>query len=573
MPADSIPLVHAVIPGIALVFALVSIFHSKIVRISSWVVAASLLFLEIVLVSDASSAWIGGSGTLRGIWRGFTPQVRGNHWGTWNSFSILLGLGCFLLLSIAPEGRRRRRSTSVAILGILGLMLCNSVELLLLSWSLVCAAGLASAMDPVNCSAAGSRGQVGVCSKEAVAAGISVFSVGILCAALAAQGGFGELYGVAGHGGAMDVDGLSQIRHATLSIIGFGHVSLSVLFPVLIALAVFSVALMPVGTINHACGLGAVAGPLFLLKIYPLAELGMRGGSALLLTLFGLTGMAWAGFRNPDAPSRHMLILSGGTLALLGAKLPAGALMWALLWMPTVFFRQFASNGVTILVLIGSFLLLTPYSSLMQTHGPWTWMGSLLGVFSVGVSMAWNRSGKNNWRLWAGTGIILLLVVCSFLLSSMPFWTPKTHYSFPRSPVPWLVTGAVLLLGFMLRNVLFSMIPQLSGGYLCTMEERFNRVISSWVVPVADVVAVIWVALERFAWQGITLFGPRRALVGMATYIAWIERIVLTHIRLIPAQLVDVAGSFSRRAAGSPAVVATVTGLLIAAAWFFGGGR
>ncbi|MCU0612623.1 MAG: hypothetical protein MUE60_12655, partial [Candidatus Eisenbacteria bacterium] len=89
----------------------------------------------------------------------------------------------------------------------------------------------------------------------------------------------------------------------------------------------------------------------------------------------------------------------------------------------------------------------------------------------------------------------------------------------------------------------------------------------AWTSPSVDTAAVLWVAVERFGWQGMTLWLPRRLLAVHAMGIAWFQDVVVPALGRIPLHALLLARWCAGRLASSPGMQVAVIVAVLALAW------
>ena len=373
----------------------------------------------------------------------------------------------------------------------------------------------------------------------------------------------------------MTIDGLVRIRHAHL-VLPFGSkLHLSTGLPIVLFLASLSAVLMFPGSRPMLTSIGAAAGPALMIKLFPLAELGIKDGLGLgaISAVLGLLLVVLIGFRHPSVSRRMAVICTGGALALLGAKMPGRAAIWVLLFVPVSWSEDRVGISPSMVVAVGSVFLLSPLHSWIGHFGSWALVTGVAAAFAVGISLPkMNRDAH-----WLSIELLRAAVVVLFLVPPIsawfwPVWTGKIRMELPNSGTPWIAAGLALVAGMAVSSWGFARVLGRTMVYLETAEERLKDFSVSWIAPLFDTVAVVWVALERFGLQGFTLWLPRRFVQWGGIHASWLETVTLRHIRFIPEQIVELGARTLERLFSSPGNVVLFLGAFLVFAWILVGG-
>jgi len=548
-----------------LLVMVVLVLRPKFLRVSVFTVAVLMIYLGVALMYDSSHVWSEGVGIFRGTRRGFSSLPYFADLGTWDSFGLFLCTGLFILIGTARKVSTVGKPTAVALLAFVGIVFFNDVRLVAASWSLMAAVAVWTSVEDSSIH----RGSW-------VAAAMTTVCVGVLFSTGMIQGEFSHyLIGSSGGGGILDMDGLARIRHAYLVLPFGGKQHLSMCLPIALSLASLSAVLMFPCSRPMLTSIGAAAGPALMMKLFPLAELGIKDGSGfgIVSAVLGLLLLVLIGFRHPSVSRRMAVVCTGGALALLGAKMPGRAAIWVLLFAP----MSWSEDRIGVLPLVvtafGAVFLLSPLHSWISYFGPWVLAIGIAAAFGVGVSLPkMNRDIR-----WLSMELIRATFVVLFLIPPIsalfwPAWTGKFRMELPISATPWLTSGLALVAGIAVSSWGFALVLGRTMVHLERAEEKLRDFSISWIAPLFDTVAVVWVALERFGLQGFTLWLPRRFVQWGGIHISWLETVTLRHIRFVPEQIVELGARTVERLFSSPRNVVLFLGVFLVVGWIVFGG-
>lgn len=517
-------------------------------RVWAWVaagVALLLLALQASLLLSPQSLWTVGSGVLRGTRRAFALASGDGFVASWDSLGLLAAL-CIAVTTAA--GRASARS-ALGVAAVAGLATLNVSMLVAGAWSLV---AIACTVVPGGRSRA--RWSAGVAA---------VLSAGVGLSVLAVQAVPRVLHSPTGHGGALDASGISLIRHILTGSVRGVPIHLVAAPPLLILLAsVFLGAGSSRGMMPIAVG----AGPLLLLKLYPLIELATRSGAVAEAALMipGILVGAWGGFTRVSSSRRQGLAACGGTLALLAARLPAEAVVWAVAW---VCIARDTRHGLIGAVMPGA---LTSWLSLAAYAGadPGSYRFAACMVLAAGSTLALDRPVRGaRWIPgFVLTGLLALTLVPPIAPRFWLAWSGKLRPVLPSTWGPWVAVTAGIVTAAVMRSYGASRLEGLRdrvGRITHLAQEAFRR----WASPSVDVVAVVWVALERFGWQGVTLWLPRRVLSFLGVVVSWFQTAVLPVIGRMPLHLMGLVRSGGNLFASAPGWFALAVAAVLSLAW------
>ena len=546
---------------VLLLFA-IGFYRPRLWRLSLFGSSGVLFLLGFRVAGDSGSAWAGGTGILRGIRMGFGGFPGCGEIAAWEPLGLLFGSLFLATLACMPRGESPPRHVLVGILSFLGVLLANSVNGILVCWSLLAGLAMWSSADERT-----------MRLPRWLSPGVAALCVGLVFCAVAAYVELDRLFGAHGMVGLFDMGGLARIRHLRLSTPLSNGLHLVSILPLILAGASVSAASMYElsGPFLHMTG--SVVGTALVLKVYPLAELGIRDGSGygVGLVLAGVLVMIWAGFRTAPASRKLSLICCGGATALLGAKMLIGAVAWVLLWAPVIATGARKLDRASVIAVAGSVVLLAPLWQWVGRHGPFLTAFSALAIVAVGVAVPM-ANPKNWWQRGSVCGIIpLILNLPPVCFSFWPFWTGKIRITATTGVTPWIATTLAIILGIVVqlkgqRFLLSSITSQI---------DRFAESVKTMVLvsigPFIDTMSVIWLAAERFLWQGLTLWLPRRVLRWVAIQVDWLQRVPLSSLRRIPLGIIAIGGSVAHVLTASPGVIVAVLAAFLIVVWMLSG--
>ncbi len=508
--------------------------------IGAAVAAGVVLALLLALFLSPEAFWSGGVGVLRGTRRAFA-EVPGLGGLSWDS----LGLFVALFPLIASVAGPSRPGIVLGALGLAGIATVNDSRFLAASWSLLAfACTLREGPERWRWTGA-------VAATLLAGAGLSPLFV---------QGMSRTLATPVGHGGVLDIAGIGLVRHFLVVRFGGWLVDLVAAPPVLLCAASVCLA----ATAVRGCGpIAIAAGPLLLLKLLPLVQLTVREGPtrASALVIPGTLLVAWAGLRLPPRPAREGLLGIGGAFVLLASRMLVEAAVWTVAWAIAASEGPRGERGMLVLAAAASVPMLAAYGT-----GPANAVRLLSClILAVGVLGACREGTSRVGPASVVLGIATLLLSLPPLGARFwPLWTGKLRPTLPIGQAPWLLVLAGAALG-----LLVGVVPRTwrIEGRLAGLERKgltqFRRLVS----PAVDTVAVIWVALERFGWQGLTLWLPRRALAALSITVAWFHSVVLPALSRIPLHVMSLVRIVTAHPLSSMRWLSLLVGLLLVAAW------
>ncbi|MBN1424185.1 hypothetical protein JXA88_06490 [Candidatus Fermentibacteria bacterium] len=535
------------IPALLLAVLVVAALRPRWAHPALLIAAALVAAMQVHLLVSPEALWTGGLGILRGTRRGFETAFGDGAIGSWDSLGLLMALWILLVTARAAS------SSLMPVLGVtgfIGLVTLNGIGLLAAAWSLVVMA----------CTLSGTP-----LRWRWSAAAASVLLAGVGMAALAVAGFPTMLHAPEGFGGALDGDGIGLIRHMLTGRLSGWQGNLVVALPLLLLLSAVCVA---AGMSRDLAVVGAAAGPMLLLKLYPLMELALREGplASVALQASGAALVAWAGFGRVSRPARQGFVCVGGAAALLGARLPVEGVAWAMAWSCVAAPGGRALLGPLVPAVAISGCALANYAA--GDAGAFRFTVCL--IMAVGVVVAAGTPARRSRWLTGFVACVALALVMIPPVAS-PFWqwwTGKLRPIVPGSLAPWMVVAAGYGAGFIMRRAAKDMLDRIQTR-LMGIRARLAYHITAWTTPVVDTVAVLWVAAERFGWQGLTLWLPRRAAGFGAIAVAWFHLVVVPGVGRIPLHGVALIAWCAAQVTRTPGAVVLVIAAVLGLAWIF----
>jgi hypothetical protein len=139
------------------------------------------------------------------------------------------------------------------------------------------------------------------------------------------------------------------------------------------------------------------------------------------------------------------------------------------------------------------------------------------------------------------------------------------------SAAPWMGVTIAVVLGLLVQWKGRRLLLKGVTGQIDRLAERAGLTVSLWVSPLIDTLSVIWIATERFLWQGLTLWLPRRVLLWAGMHVDWLQRVPLPSIRHVPLAFVSVGAGFLHRVVAAPRTVIVLLAVFVVAMWVFAG--
>ena len=505
----------------------------------------ALILLQVRLLRSPEAMWTGGTGVLRGTRRGFALFSEAGAVASWDSLGLFVAVVAALLTAAVGSSAR----ATLALAGLVALATLNDSRLLAVAWSVV-AFSCTIVVDHTR----RVRWSAGVASVVAAGVGLSVLVVREVP---------GVLHAPAGYGGALDGAGIGMIRHILTGSFAGHPVELIAAPAVLVVVAAGCVA---AGAMDKVAAISVAAGPVLLLKLYPLIELAAREGSTTYAALVvpGAILVAWAGLRHPPRPFREGLVASGGAMVLLGTRLPLEAVIWAATWAAVSAERSRAFLGPQTLGLVASCLVLVGFAAANTQP-----LASVLcSVMAAGLVLAGDRPIRGERWLTglAVCGVLTALLIPPISAQFWRVWTGKLRPTLPGSLAPWLTVAGGCAVGVGLCTVGHRWRLS-SRDRLARVQARTASWAYRWISPGVDTMAVVWVAVERFGWQGISLWLPRRALVAYAIGVSWFQTVVVPVLSRLPFHLLVPIRWGIARFTESPRWFVLAMAVLLAVAW------
>jgi len=382
--------------------------------------------------------------------------------------------------------------------------------------------------------------------------------------------GYGVMFSPKGYGGVLDQSALAVLRHASFSVLRIISIKYSIIAPILMSgtLVAFSNIIEKSSlSVRGAC---AVIALILAIKMFPVLELGLRYGDGLLLILTGFLIVIWAVLAGDESNINAKTVSLGGMLILIGSKSPVGAVLWAILWLKG--FRTFSVSRFPglIISLFGLVILYTQVFERISFES-----GIMTGIFSitaVAIGITRARLFENRDYSYAGpyTIAIPLFILASKVIHEWPLWGDKLEISFHFFIRSASITLSSMIVGWILIRYFKGILRDVSEQTVGVGTRAVWSAAVRWIIPLVDIVAVIWVAMERFLWQGLTLFGPRRVLYHISDIIGWFDSRILNAIRLIPIQLVNALDHVLKRIIRFPGIIILLFCLSIIICYFRG---
>lgn len=251
--------------------------------------------------------------------------------------------------------------------------------------------------------------------------------------------------------------------------------------------------------------------------------------------------------------------------------MPIGAVVWILLWAPVIATGSARLDRASVIAVAGSILVLAHFWQWMIRHDPFLAAFGALATIAVGLAVP-TMNGARWWSRGSLCGIVpLILHLPPFSFSFWPFWTGKIRITAITSVTPWIATILAVLLGIALQWRGRRLLLKSVTGQLDLLAERATSTVMLWIGPFIDTIAVLWIAAERFLWQGLTLWLPRRILQWVGIYVDWLQRAPLPSLRHVPLDIMVMGGAIVRGLTGSSRAIVVLLAAFLIVVWVSAG--
>jgi hypothetical protein len=136
---------------------------------------------------------------------------------------------------------------------------------------------------------------------------------------------------------------------------------------------------------------------------------------------------------------------------------------------------------------------------------------------------------------------------------------------------PWIAATLAVLLGVVLQWGGRRLLLKNATSQLDRLAERATSMVTVWFGPFIDTMSVLWIAAERFLWQGLTLWLPRRMLQWVGIHVDWLQRVPLPSLCRAPLDIVTMGGAITRALTASPRMVVVLLVVFLMVVWVSAG--
>lgn len=544
------------IVNIALIILGLSVVLPLIIRPVRRVFHAVSISCIIVLLLDLAvhtgNEWYGGSGILRGIPRIFALRIMDSESiVSWTALELLLLLGIFCSQLGTKNKTKAALIDHVTYVVLVVLALANTLWLVSISFSVLLVTGLYTTISGRRDLHLAGRG---------IAAYLAVFifallGFGVISGSIGVNQGYGAIFSPEGYGGVLDQNALAVIRHATFSFLRIISVKYIMVAPILMGGTLITFSRVLKGSnlsIRTVCTIVAI---LLGIKLFPMLELGLRYADGLLLILFGFATMWWSVLSGDVGNENAETVALGGALLLIGAKSPVGAVLWVLAWLPGFLRHESLRFPGMILTLLTLVILNFQFFERIPLNSGFLMGISGIASVAIGITVARLYRCRRCYADGVIPFFILSLMIISSSFQHWRLWGEKIEISFRSFPLSAIIVISSLMFGWMLSCYFRNVLKGFAEQTIVVVTKAVWRVLEQWFIPLVDITAVIWVALERFLWQGITLFGPRRILYHISEIIGWFDSKIMKSMRSIPDHIVNALDSVLKRIIRFPGIV------------------